>query len=523
VPAPEFGRPDKISTMWGNIAADGGDTEPGLWGAVLFNGSDVPIRYAHLTVRHRRDGWISKEGFHKIPPRSRFKWSAVKVYANASGGFGPSAVVRPRQERPVRIRRAWQEPTLFTLELTFQDAARRFWLLSDDDELAELGRDLVIWCDDERYITCRGHIGTEFQPKFGVDVKFERFDDAEDLQSTLNSFSAQSPRGRAAPDILVGAHDWLGKLAERGAVAEVSLAAHQRDAFEDMAIRTLVRDGRLCGVPYSFDCVAIIMNADLTGDAPVPATFEALLALGEQLRGPRGRAVALQMGPAGDVYHLWPLLSSVGATMAGLRPDGSIASRAEWEPDFFDAIAALVRLRKVAPALLDPRLTRDAARALFLEGQTPYLISACGRLGELLEHSMNVRTAPVPPLGDHPARSFVTVMTFYLSPYGENQRIAQDLLTYYLARPDTGVELNRIQPWPPVQRDVTSRVSRVRPELAGFVEAQRNGILMPSHPRMRSAWEALSAAELAIARGEQSVKTIAGRSGSTGWSARRTR
>jgi hypothetical protein len=72
------GRPDKITTVWANIAADGGDTEPGLWGAMVVNGSDAPIRYAHLTVRHRRDGWVSKEGFHKIAPNTWVKWSAVK-------------------------------------------------------------------------------------------------------------------------------------------------------------------------------------------------------------------------------------------------------------------------------------------------------------------------------------------------------------------------------------------------------------------------------------------------------------
>jgi hypothetical protein len=58
---------------------------------------------------------------------------------------------------------------------------------------------------------------------------------------------------------------------------------------------------------------------------------------------------------------------------------------------------------------------------------------------------------------------------------------------------------------------VVGGVARVRPELGGFIDAQRGGILMPSHPRIRSAWEALMAAELAVARGEVDVNTIAGR------------
>jgi arabinogalactan oligomer / maltooligosaccharide transport system substrate-binding protein len=510
------GRPDKISIMWANIAADGGDTEAGLWGAMVINGSDSPIRHAHMTVRHRRDGWVSKEGFHKIAPHTRFKWSAVKVYANAGGGFGPSAVARPGQGRPLRIGRAWQEPTLFVLELTFQDTAGRFWLVTDDDELEEVSRDLTIWCDSERYTVTRQHIETEFQPKFGVDAKFEEFQTFAALVEETPDRRAPRRRAdrphahRTTPDILMGPHDWLGRLRERRAIAEVSLAAHQRGAFEDMAIRALSEGGQLYGVPYSYDCVALLMNADLVGDTPPPATFQELLALGEEFRGPRGRAVAMQMGPGGDFYHMWPLLSSVGGTMAGLRADGTVQPRDEWQPAFVDAVAALIDLRRTAPTLLDPGLTRKAALALFLDGQTPYLIGACGRLGEVLDHQITIRTATVPPLGPYPAQSMVTVVAFYLTPYGENQRITQDLLTYYLARPDTSVELNRIQPWPPVQRDVASAVTSVRPELGAFIDAQRNGIVMPSHPRLGSAWDALHVVQFAVAGGDTDVKAIAG-------------
>lgn len=503
------GHPERITTVWANIGSDGGDTEPGLWGAMVLNDSDAPIRYAHLTVRHRRDGWVSKEGFHKIAPHTRFKWSAVKVYANAGGGFGPSPIPRPRDGRPLRLSRSWQQSTLFALELTFQDATGRFWLVNDADEFTEISRDLVIWCDDERYAICKGHIGIEFQPKFGVDVNFEVFEAAEDLQNTLNRYATRPEKGRTAPDILLGAHDWLGKLKERHAVAEVSLAAHQRDAFEEMAIRTLTRDGRLFGVPYTYDCVALIVNTDLVGDAAIPDTFMDLVESGNDLRGPNGRAVALQVGPVGDIYHLWPLFSSVGGTLAGLCSDGTVLPRDQWLPMFVDAVAALVELHRRAPGLLDEGLNRDAAEALFVEGETPYFISACGRLGRILDHSIPVRTATVPPLGLVPARSLVTVMTFYLSPYGRNQRIAQDLLTYYLARPDTGVELNRIEPWPPVQRDALNGVNRVRPELSGFISAQREGILMPAHPRIRTVWEKLMTAEVQVAQGRTDITKIA--------------
>lgn len=208
----------------------------------------------------------------------------------------------------------------------------------------------------------------------------------------------------------------------------------------------LVHGHRLMGVPYSFDTVALIANRDLTGDTPVPRTFEDLLTDGERLRKPGGKPVALQAGPAGDMYHAWPIFSSVGGTMAGLRPDGTFAPAQVWHAGMTEAFEAFVGLHRRAPWLFDMSLTRGAAVELFLQGRTPYLISACGNLGEMLDHKMRLVTGAVPPLGRHPARPMVTVTTFYLSAFGRNRRVAQDLLTYYLARPDTGVELNRTRP-----------------------------------------------------------------------------
>ena len=100
----------------------------------------------------------------------------------------------------------------------------------------------------------------------------------------------------------------------------------------------------------------------------------------------------------GDIYHLWPVFSSVGGTLAGWCADGTVLPREQWHPAFIEAISALIELRRAAPALLDEKLTRDAAEALFLEGKTPYFISACGRLGHVLDRSIAIRTATVPPL-----------------------------------------------------------------------------------------------------------------------------
>jgi arabinogalactan oligomer/maltooligosaccharide transport system substrate-binding protein len=506
------GSPDeqvgKISTMWGNVSADGGDNEPGLWGAILVNESDAPIRYAHMTVSHRRDGWVSKGGFPKVAPHCRLKWSAVKVYANANGGFGPS----PREPGPINARRSWRDPTLFTMELTFQDAGNRFWRIDEFDQRQEITRDLVIWLDEERATTCQQHLDDVLEPGFGVRPRFEKFPTIEELQNTFNARVQrhQQASDRALPDVLVGAHDWLGRLNDDNAISEVALTADQRNSFDDRAIRALTLDSRLMGVPYAFDTVALLANRDLTGDAPPPETFDDLLTMGERFRRPGGRSVAVQMGRYGDMYHVWPIFASLGGTMAGLRHDGTYAPASQWKPKLVEAFERLADLRRTAHHLFEPSLSRADAMEHFLTGATPYLITSCGSLGEVLQHTdIPVRASKVPPAGALPARALVTVTTFYLPKAGNNPLVARDLLTYYLARPSTGIELNEVRPWPPVQREVLPRVLSDRPELAAYHAAVREGVLMPAHPQMRTAFRELSNVQLSIADGQRNIRAKA--------------
>ncbi len=499
----QSGRPDTISVLWSNVTADGGDTSPGSWGAVLCNDSDAPIRYAHLTVRHRRDSWVSKVGFHKVAAHCKIKWSADKVYAAAQGGFGPSKGIRQQ-----RFRESWSDTSLFSTELTFQDRIGRFWLIDEDDELHELSRELVIWTDKERAAACERHIATEFQPKFGVNVRVEPFLSVEEVQKQFNEQRRRPTLGRARPDVLVGPHDWLGKLQEQEAVSEVPLTVQQRASFEDAAIRALTRGSCLLGVPYAFDAVALVRNLDLTGDAPPPTTFEELLETGDRLRLPEGRVLALQVG-SGDIFHLWPIFSSVGGTVAGLQPDGTFAPRHEWAEGMIEAFQALAALATRRPDLFDIQMTRDSAIDLFRTGTTPYLIAACGRVGELQSSGMRIDASAVPQSGPYPARSMISVHAFFLPRQARNERIAQDLLTHYLARPSTAIELNRIQPWPPVQREAVDEVMVEHPCLHAYLEAVREGVIMPSHPRIRDGWTALHEAELAILRGNRDVTDVA--------------
>jgi arabinogalactan oligomer/maltooligosaccharide transport system substrate-binding protein len=245
--------------------------------------------------------------------------------------------------------------------------------------------------------------------------------------------------------------------------------------------------------------------------APPDVLVDELLAMGEQFRTADGRSVAVQMGRRGDMYHAWPVFASLGGTMAGLKPDGTHESADKWKPKLVEAFQRMAELRRTAPHVFEPSLSRRDALALFLRGGTQYLITSCGGLGEVLEHgNIPVEAYPVPRAGTFPASPLVTVTTFYLPKSSKNQMVAKDLLSFYLARPNTGIELNEVRPWPPVQRNVLSRVLPKRTTLAAYNDAVHAGVLMPSHPQMRSVvWRCLTDLQLRIADGEQDVRGLA--------------
>ena len=64
-----------------------------------------------------------------------------------------------------------------------------------------------------------------------------------------DDFKVAGPAGQG-PDILIGAHDWLGELAASGLLAEVNLGDKAAD-FEPVAVDAFKYGGKLYGMPYA--------------------------------------------------------------------------------------------------------------------------------------------------------------------------------------------------------------------------------------------------------------------------------
>ena len=120
--------------------------------------------------------------------------------------------------------------------------------------------ELVIWADDKRSAALKP-FADKFGAENGVTVKVQAI--SKDQQTTFVTASQQG----SGPDVMVGAHDWIGNLVQNGAVDPVQLGADQAAGFNPNALKAVTFNGQTYGVPYAMENLALIRNTDLAPKA----------------------------------------------------------------------------------------------------------------------------------------------------------------------------------------------------------------------------------------------------------------
>ncbi|MEV6527082.1 extracellular solute-binding protein [Longispora sp. NPDC051575] len=472
------------------------ESSAGGVGARVFvgNTSELPIYLPNVTVSHRLHGWTEKHS-----------WPSV------AGGARVSAPVRSSVNRLVPGEPRPRSDD-YRVRVLFKDDRDRFWL-REQGRLERLKPELVVWAERRRVEVLRARIELDFSGMYGIEVRFEsgspggRFD--ENVEQLAAQFEAAARAGRT-PDVLVGPHDWLGRLAGRGLVEPIVLTGEQRSRFSATALAAMTHNGVLYGVPTDFDTAVLLRNTDLAPDAP--ATVEELLAHARSINSEV--PLALQVGPDGDPYHVWPLVSSAGAALFGQHPDGS------WDPskvmpgDWRGALARLRALGDRGEQVLRNTVDRDRAMRMFVERRTPYLVCASRSLNDVDEvnrdlpsdRQLRIGASPVPGFANGaPARPFTSVYGVYVPKAAPNKALAVDLVGEYLAREDVGLTLAALERRPPVLR---SALDTFRPDdpVRVYIEECHRGLVMPAFPFMKDVWLAVGEAERKAIAGAAPVK-----------------
>ncbi|MER7279346.1 maltose ABC transporter substrate-binding protein [Dactylosporangium sp. NPDC000244] len=365
---------------------------------------------------------------------------------------------------------------------------------------------LTIWADDQRAAALK-----PFAEQFGqanhVDVQVQAV--SKDLQTNFVT-AAQSGKG---PDIVVGAHDWIGNLVQNGTIDPIQLSDSQKSGFADVAMKAVTFNGQVYGVPYAIENLALIRNTDLVPTAP--ASIEDLVAAGKALKdsGKVSNILSLQVGQNGDAYHVYPLFTSAGGYLFGTKSNGDYdpADLGVDKPASVEAFKKIAALGEKGSGALTRSVNSDNAIPTFTGGKAPFLISGPWAVADIKKAGIKYDITPVPGFaGGKAAQPFVGVQAFYVASKGRSKALANEFITNYLTKPELQVALYQANPRPPALNAAMDQVKGSDPDIEKWLAAGKGGAVLPAIPAMAAVWDPFGKAESAIVGGADVPSTLAG-------------
>ena len=359
---------------------------------------------------------------------------------------------------------------------------------------------LTIWADDTRAPILE-ELGAQFEEEFGIPVVVHElgFGDIRD------QFKTAAPAGEG-PDMIIGAHDWLGELAVNGLLAELDVS-DVADQFLPASLAAFVYEGAQYGLPYAAENVAFIRNTELVPENP--ETWDDVRAISEQLVADGASQYGFIMFD-NNPYHFFPVQTAFGGYVFGLTDEG-------YDPndvgiDSEGSIAAAAYLEGYGTdGLMPSGIDYDVMHTMFETGDAAMIITGPWAIPRIEESGVSFEVAGLPAGPGGVGKPFLGVQGFMVSAFSENKILAEAFLFDYVATLETMESLYSADPRPPALLE--ARENLEDEIMLGFVAAGGEGLAMPAIPEMSAVWSAWGNAMELVRTGESSAEDAFGNAG----------
>jgi arabinogalactan oligomer/maltooligosaccharide transport system substrate-binding protein len=373
------------------------------------------------------------------------------------------------------------------------------------DSGSEGGASLTIWADD-KYSRAIKDSATRWGEQNDLRVNIQTV--SKDLQTV---FVTASQAGKG-PDLVMGAHDWIGNLVQNGAIDPLQLTDDTRAAFNELSIKGVTYNGQVYGIPYAIENVVLFRNTDLAPEAP--KSMEELVAKGKELKasGKVSEIMALPVGPNGDPYHMYPIYTSGGGYLFGKGPEGDYDPKdlGVGKPGALKAFEKIQELGEKGDGALKRSISPDNVTSIFTGKKTAFLLSGPWQIPDIKKSGVKYAISPIPSFqGGDEARPFVGVQAMYVASRGRFKSLAQEFATNYFIQPEVAMALYKADQRPPPLKAAFQEVIKSDPDMAKVLEAGKNGDIMPAIPEMATVWDPLGKAQSAVIGGAPPGSTAA--------------
>jgi maltose-binding protein MalE len=336
---------------------------------------------------------------------------------------------------------------------------------------------LVIWADDTRTPIFR-EIGEVYTEATGIPVEVVemRLDQIRDQAVIAN------PAGEG-PDLMIAQHDWTGRLAAGGIIAELKLPENVLAQFDPVTLEAFSYGGKLYGIPYAREGVALLYNKDLVPSPPT--TWDELIKIARELTDPTvpQYGFIVEYHP----YNFFPIIAALEGYIFGKTPEGGLNFCDIGLDNVGSVLGAELIDWLLEEGLLPYGIQWETMTGLLTEGRAGMVITGPWTIPIARAAGINVDVALIPPIAGQPARPFVSVPGVMVNAYSPNKAIIQDFLLNHFITKDTMLIMYQYDPRIPAYLPAYEEIAG---ELAypAFAKSLANGVPMPNVPEMGTVW-----------------------------------
>ncbi|HPI16190.1 MAG: maltose ABC transporter substrate-binding protein [Thermotogaceae bacterium] len=359
---------------------------------------------------------------------------------------------------------------------------------------------LVIW-SSENQIPALEKLAADFESDYGIQVEIQQVNFG-DIKS---KFLTAAPAGEG-PDIIVGAHDWVGELAINGLIEPIPFLP-DREQYYEVALDAFNYGGKLYGVPYTIEAIAIIYNKDLVFDVPKTLTELEQLALEAS-----DDEVVGFIYTAGDFYHSAPFILGRGGYIfketsagqdvkdIGLSNQGAVAG-GNLIKSWFDK------------GLIPGGPNYNLMDSLFKDGLAAFIVNGIWATPSYRDAGIDYAIIPFSEIafddGTTP-RPFVGVQGFMINAKSSNKLEATEFVVNYIGSYEGQYGMFLGERRGTARADVFAFIEAgAGPELYDVLQFSKSasvGTPMPNVPEMASVWGAMGDALGLIINGQDTVE-----------------
>lgn len=340
---------------------------------------------------------------------------------------------------------------------------------------------LTVWVDELEAKALEG-AAAEFKTDTGITVNLVV------NQDPRGNFLSSSTTGEG-PDVVAGAHDWIGDLVANKVIEPIELGGRAVE-FQDNAVAAFKYENKTYGLPSTVQSLALICNSK---KVPTQPTWDQVKKA--------GLALSLNAG-GGDPYHLYTIQTSFGAHVFKKDGDGNFKPDLDLDNgglDFANWLAV------EGSKILDAGSTWDSSVKALQSGSKGCWITGPWVSGVLDLNTDEYNIYKIPSVGGKDAVSFLSVRGFYVSANSKDTFYAKKFVVDYLGKAETQTELFNVSGRIPANKSAREAAKDDR-VVQGFADASQNAEPLPAIPAMASVWASWGATQMQILTGKAEPK-----------------